>query len=62
VSNIKEFLFDLPIFLLNFICKPECAGPDHNQLTHRKNKKLSNVAELKYVQTHCGFPADILDF
>jgi hypothetical protein len=50
------------LFLLNFIRKTECAGPDHNQLTHRKNKKLSNVAELKYVQTHCGFPADILDF
>ena len=47
---------------INYICKIECSGPDHNQLEHRKNKKLSNVAELKYVQMHYGFPADILDF
>ncbi|RIA95553.1 Sds3-like-domain-containing protein [Glomus cerebriforme] len=35
----------------------ECSGPDHNQLTYLKNKKLSNAAELKYVQMHYGFPA-----
>ncbi|CAI2168254.1 19900_t:CDS:2 [Funneliformis geosporum] len=47
---------------LDILGRIEYSGPDHNHLTHRKNMKLSNIAELKYVQTHYGFPADILEF
>ncbi|CAG8508398.1 13770_t:CDS:2 [Funneliformis caledonium] len=47
---------------LDILGRIEYSGPDHNHLTQRKNMKLLNIAELKYVQTHYGFPADILDF
>ncbi|CAB4413222.1 unnamed protein product [Rhizophagus irregularis] len=41
---------------LDVLGRIECSGPDHNQLAHRKSKKLTNVAELKYLQAY-GFPA-----
>ncbi|GBC05538.1 hypothetical protein RclHR1_06280011 [Rhizophagus clarus] len=47
---------------LDVLGRIECSGPDHNQLSHRKSKKLTNAAELKYLQVHYGFPADILNY